>query len=84
MEREKVGVEVGMRDGRFCLPDERKPEPVGDALEKVLQMPSSSRSGVRIMMNGSSPPGEAGQWGKRSLTLAWGSGEAKAASPAAS
>ena len=59
MEREKVGIEVGVRDGRFRLPDERKPEPVGDTLEKVLQMPSSSRSGVRLMMNASNLPGEA-------------------------
>lgn len=48
-----------MRDGWFRLPDERKSESVGDTLEKVLQMSSSSRSGVRIMMNASNPPGEA-------------------------
>lgn len=46
MEGEEVGFEVGVRDGRFRLPDERKSEPVGDTLEKVLQMPSSTRSRV--------------------------------------
>ena len=59
MQREEVRVEIGVRDRRFRFADERKPESVGDALEKVLQKPSSSLSRVRIMMNTGNPSGEA-------------------------
>jgi hypothetical protein len=45
VERKEVAIEIGVRDGWLRLPDERKAESVCDTLEKVLQMPTSSRSG---------------------------------------